>query len=166
MVSTLAHAARADPHSCPAAYVLFDLLGSGSLPVPLIGDLFDVATAPVSALLLHGIFRAVRVTGVLLLEDERLPATDVLASGTLAFLAQEAGWLKENGMGVDYELRKATWEVVEKGLVSFNEGLRVSGGGDSGGGGRGRRARRRGTARQGFWSCLLKYGVGVIFVCI
>lgn len=36
--------------------MLLDLLSSGSLPVPSIGDLLDVSTVPVSALLVHAIF--------------------------------------------------------------------------------------------------------------
>lgn len=125
MAATLARAARADPRLRLAIYVLLGLLSSGSVPVPFVGDMVDGTTAPVSALLVHANVCDARVTGALL-AGERLPGTDVLPSAKLAFFAQEAGWLKENGMGVDEKVFKAAGEVVEKGFESVIEGLKVN----------------------------------------
>lgn len=91
------------------------------------------------------------MTGALLAE-EVLPGTDVLPSATIAFFAQEAEWLKENGLRVDEMVGEVARKVMEKGLENFNEGMRatgvtvavVAGGKDGAPMGR--------TMKRGFWS--------------
>lgn len=87
-----------------------------------------------------------------LLVEELLPGTDVLLSATLAFFAQEAGWLTENGLRVDEKVHKAAGEVVEKGLECFKEGMRVSGLSVAARTGEKDGAAKGGTAKTGFWS--------------
>lgn len=75
--------------------VIIDLIGSGGLGFPLLGDLLDVFTAPISALMLHALFasNAVTVAG---LTEELLPGTDGIPSATLAWVAEQRGYINNN----------------------------------------------------------------------
>jgi hypothetical protein len=94
VVSGVAEAARADKWIRLACCVTIDLVGSGSLAVPLFGDALDLITAPLCALLIHQIFGSTLVTSASLAE-EILPGTDAIPTATLAWLAQNAGYLAE-----------------------------------------------------------------------
>lgn len=82
--------------------VMLDLIGSGGLGFPLLGDLLDVFTAPVSALMLHALFasNAVTVAG---LTEELLPGTDGIPSATLAWVAEQRGYINNNETPVQME---------------------------------------------------------------
>lgn len=69
-----------------------DLVGSGSLGVPLLGDALDLVTAPLSAVMLQALFGSTLVTmgG---LAEELLPGTDGIPTATLAWLAEYYGYL-------------------------------------------------------------------------
>lgn len=69
-----------------------DLVGSGSLAVPLVGDALDLVTAPISAVMLQALFGNTMVTmgG---LAEELLPGTDGIPTATLAWLAENSGYL-------------------------------------------------------------------------
>jgi hypothetical protein len=94
VVTSVAEAARADKWIRLACCVTIDLVGSGSLAVPVFGDALDFMTAPMCALLLHQIFGSTLVTSALLAE-ELLPGTDAIPTATLAWLAQNSGYLAE-----------------------------------------------------------------------
>jgi hypothetical protein len=94
VVSGVAEAARADKWIRLACCVTIDLVGSGSLAVPLFGDALDLITAPMCALLIHQIFGSTLVTSASLAE-EILPGTDAIPTATLAWLAQNSGYLAE-----------------------------------------------------------------------
>lgn len=70
-----------------AICVAIDLVGSGSLGVPLIGDALDIVTAPVMAIMLQALFgnSLVTVGGFM---EEILPGTDGIPTATLAWLAE------------------------------------------------------------------------------
>lgn len=78
-----------------------DLVGSGSLGVPLIGDALDLVTAPLSAVMLQALFGNTLITmgG---LAEELLPGTDGIPTATLAWLAEYYGYLNP---GKDGEAR-------------------------------------------------------------
>lgn len=99
-IGSIAEAARRDVWTRLVVCVLIDLVGSGSLAVPFLGDALDVVTAPVSALLLHAIFADARVTAAGLAE-ELLPGTDIMPTATIAWVLQNAGYLRENGLKID-----------------------------------------------------------------
>lgn len=69
-----------------------DLVGSGSLGVPLLGDALDLVTAPLSAVMLQALFGNTLVTmgG---LAEELLPGTDGIPTATLAWLAEYYGYV-------------------------------------------------------------------------
>jgi hypothetical protein len=129
-----------------------DLVGSGSLAVPLVGDALDLVTAPLSALLLLAIFGDPRVTGGVLLE-ELLPGTDVVPSATIAWFAQEAGWLRENGLNVEPGVREAAQALVEKSVEGFQNAVAVAAAESAkrGGSGRKRRDGRKAKAQTRWW---------------
>jgi hypothetical protein len=135
-----------------AVCVLVDLVGSGSLAVPLVGDALDLVTAPLSALLLLAIFGDPRVTGGVLLE-ELLPGTDVVPSATIAWFAQEAGWLRENGLNVEPGVREAAQALVEKSVEGFQNAVAVAAAESAkrGGSGRKRRGGRKAKAQARWW---------------
>ncbi|CDF35459.1 unnamed protein product [Chondrus crispus] len=69
-----------------------DLVGSGSVAVPLVGDALDLVTAPLAAVMLQALFGSTLVT-VGGLAEELLPGTDVIPTATLAWLAEYYGYL-------------------------------------------------------------------------
>lgn len=69
-----------------------DLVGSGSVTVPLVGDALDLVTAPLGAVMLQALFGSTLVT-VGGLAEELLPGTDVIPTATLAWLAEYYGYL-------------------------------------------------------------------------
>lgn len=69
-----------------------DLVGSGSLAVPFLGDALDLVTAPVMATMLQALFGSTLVT-VGGLAEEILPGTDGIPTATLAWLAEYFGLL-------------------------------------------------------------------------
>lgn len=75
-----------------AICIMMDLIGSGGLGFPLLGDLLDVFTAPIYAIMLHALFasNAVTVAG---LTEELLPGTDGIPSATLAWVAEQRGYI-------------------------------------------------------------------------
>jgi hypothetical protein len=95
-VRSVARAATSDRWVKLLVCVMIDLVGSGSLAVPLLGDLMDVVTAPVTAVLLQAIFGNGWITAAGLAE-EILPGTDGIPTATLAWLAESAGYLKSGG---------------------------------------------------------------------
>lgn len=76
-----------------AICIIIDLVGSGGLGLPLLGDLLDVVTAPVTAVMLHALFASPVVT-IAGFTEEILPGTDGIPTATLAWLAENAGYLK------------------------------------------------------------------------
>lgn len=70
-----------------AICLLIDLIGSGSLPIPLLADALDLVTAPLSAIMLHALFGNPFVTTAVLVE-ELLPGTDGIPTATLAWIAE------------------------------------------------------------------------------
>ena len=74
--------------------ILIDLIGSGSLAVPFLGDALDIVTAPVSAVMLQALFAnsAVTIAGF---AEEILPGTDGIPTATFAWLAENAGYLNK-----------------------------------------------------------------------
>lgn len=153
-VGGVARAARADVWVRLAVCVLVDLVGSGSLAVPLLGDALDLVTAPVTALLLQAIFGDPRVTGGVLAE-ELLPGTDVVPSATIAWFAQEAGWLRENGLRVEPGVRDAAQVIVAKGVEGLQEAVAASAVEKDNGRKKGRNGKGRGgkkdATRESWW---------------
>lgn len=74
--------------------VLIDLIGSGSLAVPFLGDTLDLVTAPILAVMLQALFgnSAVTIAGF---AEEILPGTDGIPTATLAWLAENTGYLNK-----------------------------------------------------------------------
>ncbi len=70
--------------------LVIDLIGSGSLPVPLLADALDLAWAPVSALCLHALFGNALITAAGFAE-EFLPGTDGVPTATLAWVNEHYG---------------------------------------------------------------------------
>lgn len=93
VLRTVSGAAREDRWVKLAVCVLIDLVGSGSLAVPFVGDVLDVATAPATALLLQGIFRNPMITAAGLAE-ELLPGTDGIPTATMAWIGENTGYLR------------------------------------------------------------------------
>lgn len=140
-IGTIADAARQDVWMRLFVCVLIDLVGSGSLVVPFLGDAMDIITAPVGALLLHAIFADPRVTAAGFAE-ELLPGTDVLPTATIAWVLQNGGYLRENGLKVDPQ-------YVEAFATAFREGQKASASAKkTGAGTRKRRPKGRGTAKS------------------
>lgn len=77
-----------------AICIAIDLVGSGSLAVPFVGDLLDLITAPLTAVMLQALFANTLVTmgG---LAEELLPGTDAIPTATLAWLAENYGYLED-----------------------------------------------------------------------
>lgn len=73
-----------------------DLIGSGSLGVPLIGDALDLVTAPLTAVMLQALFGSSFVT-IAGLTEEILPGTDAIPTATLAWFAEHYGYLQSDG---------------------------------------------------------------------
>lgn len=75
-----------------AICIAIDLIGSGSLAVPFLGDALDIVTAPMSAVMLQALFGSSLVTigGFM---EEILPGTDGIPTATLAWLAENNGFL-------------------------------------------------------------------------
>jgi hypothetical protein len=97
-VRSVASAASGDRWVKLLVCVMVDLVGSGSLAVPLLGDLLDIFTAPVTTVLLQALFGNGWITAAGLAE-EILPGTDGIPTATLAWLAENAGYLKSGGGG-------------------------------------------------------------------
>lgn len=76
-----------------AICVGIDLVGSGSLGVPLIGDVLDLVTAPLTAVMLQALFADPFVT-IAGLTEEILPGTDAIPTATLAWFAEHYGYLQ------------------------------------------------------------------------
>lgn len=72
-----------------------DLVGSGSLGVPLIGDVLDLVTAPLTAVMLQALFANSFVT-IAGLVEEILPGTDAIPTATLAWFAEHYGHLQSD----------------------------------------------------------------------
>lgn len=75
-----------------AICIIIDLVGSGGLGLPLLSDLLDIITAPVTAVMLHALFASPLVTVAGFME-EILPGTDGIPTATLAWLAENTGYL-------------------------------------------------------------------------
>lgn len=81
-----------------AICVAVDLVGSGGLGVPLLADALDLITAPASALIVQALFASPLVTTATFVE-EILPGTDGIPSATLAWLAENSGYLSVPSAG-------------------------------------------------------------------
>eukprot|EP00177_Eucheuma_denticulatum_P004351 GFKZ01007907.1.p1 GENE.GFKZ01007907.1~~GFKZ01007907.1.p1 ORF type:complete len:235 (+),score=24.73 GFKZ01007907.1:275-979(+) len=88
-----------------AICIAIDLVGSGSLAVPFVGDLLDLITAPLAAIMLQALFANTLVTmgG---LAEELLPGTDAIPTATLAWLAENYGYLEDLGRGQEGQGRR------------------------------------------------------------
>lgn len=86
--------ARQDPASRRwvklAVCLALDLVGSGSLPVPMLADALDIVWAPLFALALHALFASPLVTAAGFAE-EILPGTDGIPTATLAWVYEHYG---------------------------------------------------------------------------
>lgn len=71
-----------------AICIVIDLIGSGGLGFPVLADVLDIGTAPLSALAVHALFGSVPFAAATLAE-EILPGTDGIPSATLAWIAQQ-----------------------------------------------------------------------------
>lgn len=78
-----------------AVCIIIDLIGSGSLGIPIFGDLLDVVTAPVTTAMLQAIFGNTFIT-VAGFVEEILPGTDGIPTATLAWLAENSGYLQSS----------------------------------------------------------------------
>lgn len=67
-----------------AICLLIDVIGTSSELLPVVGEVSDIAWAPVAAWLLRGLYG--NAVGVLELVEEILPFTDVLPLATLCFV--------------------------------------------------------------------------------
>ena len=76
--------------------IAVDLIGSGSLAVPLVGDALDLFCAPLIALVLQALYGSSFITlgGF---TEELLPGTDAIPTATLAWIAEQMGYLEEWG---------------------------------------------------------------------
>lgn len=76
--------------------ILVDLIGSGSLAIPLLGDALDLFCAPLIALVLQALYGSSFITlgGF---TEELLPGTDAIPTATLAWIAEQTGYLEEWG---------------------------------------------------------------------
>lgn len=70
--------------------LIIDLIGSGSLPIPLLADALDIAWAPISALCLQALFGNGLITAAGFAE-EFLPGTDGIPTATLAWVNEHYG---------------------------------------------------------------------------
>lgn len=72
--------------------ILIDLIGSGGLGIPFVSDFLDIITAPISAFALHALFGnpGVTIGGFV---EEILPGTDGIPTATLAWFAEQNGYL-------------------------------------------------------------------------
>lgn len=82
-----------------AICVGIDLVGSGSLAVPVVGDALDLVTAPLCAVMLQALFGCTLVT-VGGLAEELLPGTDGIPTATIAWVAEHYGYLDVGADGV------------------------------------------------------------------
>lgn len=73
-----------------AICLVIDLIGSGSLPVPLLADALDLVWAPIAALALHALFGNPLITATGFAE-EILPGTDGLPTASLAWIYEYYG---------------------------------------------------------------------------
>lgn len=73
--------------------ILIDLIGSGGLGIPLVSDFLDIVTAPVSAFALHALYGnpGITIGGFV---EEILPGTDGIPTATLAWIAEQNGYLR------------------------------------------------------------------------
>lgn len=75
-----------------AICLAIDLVGAGNLGVPILGDLLDLVTAPISAVMLQALYGSTFIT-VAEIAEELLPGTDAIPTATLAWLAEQGGYL-------------------------------------------------------------------------
>jgi hypothetical protein len=68
--------------------LLFDLIGMLSFSIPLLGDFSDIIWAPISTLLLFGMYKGNlgKVTGVFSFVEEIFPVTDIIPTFTLTWI--------------------------------------------------------------------------------
>lgn len=78
-----------------AICIIIDLIGSGSLGIPIVGDMLDLVTAPVSSAMLQALFGNTFIT-MAGFAEEILPGTDAIPTATLAWFAENYGYLKSN----------------------------------------------------------------------
>ena len=72
--------------------IVMDLLGCASFTIPLFGEVFDLAWAPISALIYMRTFGGVKgfLGGGLNFIEELLPGTDIIPTFTLTWMAQNS----------------------------------------------------------------------------
>lgn len=99
-----------------AICIVIDLVGSGSLAVPIFGDVLDLATAPVTATMLQALFGSSLVTFAGFAE-EILPGTDGIPTATLAWIAENNGYLEpdENGEPDNDQENSSVFSMRKKG---------------------------------------------------
>lgn len=68
--------------------ILFDAIGMLSFTIPLLGEFSDVVWAPVSGLLLAGMYkgRIGKIGGIFSFLEELIPFTDVIPTFTLTWI--------------------------------------------------------------------------------
>lgn len=68
--------------------ILFDAMGMVSFGLPLIGEIVDIAWAPISGFLMMWMYKgtAGKLAGILATAEEILPVTDIIPSFTLTWL--------------------------------------------------------------------------------
>ncbi len=68
--------------------IVIDILGSANEAIPLVGEVVDIAYAPVAALLLRQLFNGSNVVFLLEFAEEILPFTDILPLATICWVIE------------------------------------------------------------------------------
>lgn len=68
--------------------IIFDLLGSASFVIPMVGEFSDVVWAPISAYLLYKLYpnRTGKVAATINFVEELIPFLDIIPTFTLTWL--------------------------------------------------------------------------------
>lgn len=68
--------------------ILFDIIGSSSFALPIVGELTDVVWAPVSGLLMMWMYKGKRgkIGGIFSFLEEVFPLTDIIPAFTLMWI--------------------------------------------------------------------------------
>jgi len=80
-----------------AACVVMDLIGMASFGIPILGEVLDLAWAPISAAVFYRMFgrRMGVFGGAFAFLEELLPGTDIIPTFTIAWLLQYAAQRKQ-----------------------------------------------------------------------
>jgi len=86
--------------------LVIDFIGSSSYLLPIVGEGFDVAWAPIQTILLMALYDASMPSlKYISFMEEILPFTDVLPSGTLGWVKEYSPLLMEEGLKKVEDLR-------------------------------------------------------------